>query len=410
MSNSYISLINRPLKSSNSKKLPVISIFSGILGIEIGLDRLGFETRYALDFDKHCKDVVEENRNYFGEFPYICEDINKIKAEDILRESGLKPGETAILVGGPPCQPFSKSGLRKGVKDQRGLLFKHYLDYLKKIQPKAFILENVRGLYSSGKGQDFKEIINNFEDTGYTIYWKILDAANHGVPQFRQRLFIVGFRDRIKFNFPEEVRSDPSSLNMQLFNDATSYVTVGDAINDLVGKEPGPQLKGKYSHLLAEIPEGMNYSYYTAERGHKKPLFAWRSKFWYFLLKTDRSKPSLTIQAYPGNNTGPFHWENRRMSIGEIKRIQSFPDFIKINKSYMVAHRLVGNAIPPILGETIGKSIKEALDKNEKITSEEYLRIRTDHDKKHAVVKSGRGSGKGKRTIFTGYDILARTV
>lgn len=403
MTRDYITLINRPIHNETRKNYPVVSIFSGILGIEIGLGRSGFNTRFALDFDKHCKDVVDENRSYLGDFPYLCDDVNKITANDILKESGLEPGEAAILVGGPPCQPFSKSGLRKGVNDDRGLLFKHYLDYLKIIKPKAFILENVRGLFSSGGGKDFKLILEDFENTGYTIYWKILDAANHGVPQFRQRLLIVGFRDRIRYSFPDETNTDLVDIESSLLNDKSPYVTVDEAIGDLEGKKVGPKFNGKYSHLLKDIPEGMNYSFYTTERGHPKPLFDWRSKFWYFLLKIDRSKPSLTIQAYPGNNTGPFHWKNRRLSIAELKRLQAFPDFLKINKSYMVAHRLIGNAVPPLLAEAIGNSMLEAFEDNRAITKEEYLVVGSHNGEKNGIVKSGRGSGRGRYVFANSY-------
>ncbi len=395
----FIKLINRFILPFQSPDLPVVSIFSGIMGLEIGLDRVGFQTRFALDFDKHCKDVTEANREFLGDYPYLCDDINKITGNDILEASGLKPGQTAILSGGPPCQPFSKSGLRKGSSDKRGLLFKNYLGYLSVIKPKAFILENVRGLYSSNGGNDFKNIMDHFSETGYTIYWKILDAANYGIPQFRQRLFIVGFKDRIRFEFPEDTHTDPTFIESTLFSDLKSYVTVNDALEDLEGKVRGPEFTGKYKHLLADIPEGANYSFYTKERGHPNPVFGWRTKFWYFLLKSDRSKPSLTIQAYPGNNTGPFHWENRRMAIEEIRRLQTFPDWLKIDKSYMIAHRLIGNAVPPLLAEAIGTSIKKALENNEIISVDEYMRIKAGHDGKHGVVKSGRGSGKGRTKL-----------
>jgi DNA (cytosine-5)-methyltransferase 1 len=384
--------INRKLKKRDGK-YPSISIFSGILGIELGLERAGFSTVFASDFDKHCKDVIEDNRDVFGEFPYLCEDITKLSPERILELSGLKPGEAAMLAGGPPCQPFSKSGLRKGGADDKGQLFKRYLDYLQVIKPRAFILENVRGMVSSNKGEDFRNILEHFDETGYTIYWKILDAANHGVPEFRQRLFIVGFRDRIRFSYPEIEHSNPDEPQSSLL-DKPPYVTVGEALEGLPENVKGPLLSGKYSHLLADIPEGMNYSHYTERRGHPDPLFEWRSKFWYFLLKTDRSKPSLTIQAYPGNNTGPFHWENRRMAVQEIQRIQSFPDWLKINKPYMAGHRLVGNAVPPLLAESVGIQIKKALDEHVLISTDEYLEGRESALKNHLRVASGRGSGK----------------
>lgn len=393
VSKDYVKKINRKL-SKNGRKYPSISIFSGIMGIEIGLERAGFTTVFANDFDKHCKDVIEDNREVFGDFPYLCEDINKITPEEILELSGLKPGEAAMLAGGPPCQPFSKSGLRKGIESDKGQLFKRYLDYLEVIKPRAFILENVRGMVSSNKGEDFKNILEHFDETGYTIYWKILDAANHGVPEYRQRLFIVGFRDRIQFDFPSIDYADPEADQETLF-DKDPYITVADALHELPKGEPtGPKLTGKYEGYLDEIPEGMNYSFYTAERGYKKPKFEWRTKFWYFLLKTHRQKPSLTIQAYPGNNTGPFHWENRRFSVRELLRIQSFPDWLKIDKPYRIGHRMAGNAVPPILAEEVGKKIKQALDESKPVTKEEYLKGREHALKHYLKVQSGRGSGK----------------
>ncbi len=397
--NRFVRRINSAIRSNHSgqQDFPSISIFSGILGIELGLERAGFRTALALDFDKDAKEVVESNRARIGEFPYLCQDINKLSARDILKDSGLKPGDAAIIAGGPPCQPFSKSGLRQGVNDERGGLFKHYLEYLEVIRPQAFLLENVRGLFSSRGGKDFKLILDLFDQTGYTVYWKVLDAANYGVPQFRQRLFFVGFRDRLRFSFPEETHGDLSELVGTLFPDQVPFVTVEDAIGDMVGKVVGPAHTGRYATLLKEIPEGMNYSFFTEKRGHANPLFGWRTKFWYFLLKIDRRKPSLTIQAYPGNNTGPFHWENRRLATEELLRLQTFPDWYKLKKPYLAAHRLIGNAVPPLLAETIGRSIKETLVRQEGISKLEYTAIRINTENTAGYVNSGRGSGRGKK-------------
>lgn len=390
-SHNYQNQINRPLNKKGGYK--TVSIFSGILGIEIGLDRAGFDTVFALDFDNACKEIIEENNGHLSSFPYVCTDINKLTPEEILQQSGFKPGEIDLLAGGPPCQSFSKSGLRKGVEDEKGMLFKRYLDYLDVMKPKAFLLENVRGLYSSRKGEDFKLIKRRFKDAGYTLYWKILDAANYGIPQFRQRLFLVGFKDRKKYSFPIPSHGDGNGLSEKPF------VNVEQAFSDLDGDDPELPFTGKYKHLLEDIPEGMNYSFYTEERGHPDPIFKWRSKFWYFLLKIDRTKPSLTIQAYPGNNTGPFHWENRRLSVGELKRLQTFPDWFKINKSYRIAHRVLGNAVPPLLAEVIGNSIAEALSSNEKISESEYEKILENMNSNGHKVKSGRGSGKGRMKV-----------
>jgi DNA (cytosine-5)-methyltransferase 1 len=137
----YLASINRPVHSSSGP--PTVSLFSGILGIEIGLEWAGFKSRLALDLDSEAQGVVEANRGSLGDFPYLVGDINEISPQQILQESGLKPGEAALLAGGPPCQPFSKSGLRKGIDDGRGNLFSKYLEYLRVIRPQAFLLENV---------------------------------------------------------------------------------------------------------------------------------------------------------------------------------------------------------------------------------------------------------------------------
>jgi DNA (cytosine-5)-methyltransferase 1 len=395
----YVRLINRPVTGTSERSLPSVSLFSGILGIELGLERAGFECRLALDQDEHAKEVVEANRAHLKDFPYLAADVNVVSPEDVLRESNLAVGETALLAGGPPCQPFSKSGLRLGTLDERGSLFKRYLEYLNTMKPRSFLLENVRGLFSSRGGQDFRDILSHFDDTGYTVYWKILDCANFGVPQYRQRLFIVGFRDPLRFTWPSPTHEDPDTGHM--FALGMPFRTAADAIGDGIGIK-GPPLTGRYSHLLPEIPEGLNYSFYTAERGHPNPLFEWRSKFWYFLLKLARNKPALTIQAYPGNNTGPFHWENRRLSVDELKRLQSFPDWFAIDKSYMAAHRLIGNAVPPLMAEALGRSVRAALEDDKKIDRLEYLSLRAMSQQQSGTVRSGRGSGKGKFIVAPG--------
>ncbi len=363
-SSRYISVFKKkPRKLSGEMK--TISIFSGIIGLDLGLNASGFVPTILVDKDKYAVETVKNN---FPDLNYCCKDITEISTKQLLFASGLKKGEADLLVGGPPCQPFSKSGKRKGLSDDRGgLLFKMYIKLISQIEPKAFLLENVRGLLSSNGGMDFESIWGWFKETGYSFYPKVIDAADFGVPQFRKRLFIIGFKDRIKFDFPEETHGHHTK-NENL----KPYVTVNDAIGKM--KEPGEHrpYRGKYTHLLEEIPEGLNYSYYTKERGCSNPLFKWRTKFWTFLLKIDRFRPSLTIQANPGNNTGPFHWENRRLGIEELKRLQTIPDWFELHDSYSISHRLIGNAVPPLLAQQLGNQIKRALEENVPITEDEY--------------------------------------
>ena len=345
-----------------------VSLCSGILGLELGLWRAGFAIKFAIDTDESTKKTVALN---FPELDYVIKDVAKVSASFVLNRIGSKKGEIDLLAGGLPCQAFSKSGLRKGLKDGRGRLFKHYIRLLAGLEPKAFIVENVRGITSTRRGKDFKEILKRFHETGYTIYWKVLNAANYGVPQLRQRLFLVGFRERIKFSFPENTHGEADKGRGR----RKPVITVKDAIGDLRDVKDYPSYRGKYAHLLKEIPEGLNYSYYTKERGHPNPIFEWRSKFWYFLLKIDRNRPALTIQACPGNNTGPFHWKSRKLGICELKRLQTIPDWFEMEGSHMTKHRHIGNAVPPLLAYKIGIQIDEALTKREHITQEEYLEI-----------------------------------
>lgn len=371
-----------------------ISIFSGILGLEMGLHKAGFAIKLAIDIDESAKETAALN---FPELDYVTKDIADVTASFILDRTGFGRGEIDLLAGGPPCQPFSKSGRRKGLNDLRGLLFEHYIDLLAGLEPRAFILENVRGIASSRNGQDWKKILNAFRKTPYTLYWKVLDGANYGVPQFRQRLFLVGFKKRIRFSFPEKTHGCASEADGRL----KPFVTVQEAIGDLQCVRDYPRYRGKYAHLLKDIPEGLNYSYYCEERGYPNPLFKWRSKFWNFLLKIDRNRPSLTIQACPGNNTGPFHWENRKLGVSELKRLQTIPDWFEMKGSYMTDHRHIGNAVPPLLAYKIGVQVAEALDEDDLLNESEYQTLLKKENKLYNI-DSGRRSGKGKLYVVNG--------
>lgn len=377
-----------------------VSLFSGVLGLEIGLHKAGFATKLAIDIDKNAKETVGLN---FPELDYLVNSVSNVTPSLILEKTGLKKGEISLLSGGLPCQPFSKSGLRKGLTDRRGMLFKHYIELLEELEPHAFVMENVRGLLSSHGGDDFQKILAEFHKTRYILYCKVLDAANYGVPQFRQRLFLVGFKKRINFSFPEKTHDDGGTYSNKL----SGFVSAQDAFKSLGDVRDFPPYVGKYAHLLEEIPEGLNYSYYTKERGHPNPLFEWRSKFWYFLMKMDRGRPSLTIQAYPGNNTGPFHWENRKLGLSELKKLQTFPYWFEFKGSYLINHRHIGNAVPPILAYKIGVQIAKALDEEDLISEERYQELMEQNaNSSKRRVHSGRRSGKGRLYVVNGKTIL----
>jgi DNA (cytosine-5)-methyltransferase 1 len=191
----------------------------------------------------------------------------------------------------------------------------------------------------------------------------VINAADYGVPQMRERSVVVGMLDG-KFEFPEPTHAKEPGSTLENA-DRLPWVTAGEAIGDLDTEEnaddTGHFAGGKYHDLLREIPPGDNYLYFTAKRGHPNPQFEWRKRYWSFLLKLGPDLPSWTIQARRSNNMGPLHWRNRILRIEEVKRLQAFPDDWKLTGTIERQWRQIGNAVPPLLAETLGKGLSEQL-------------------------------------------------
>jgi DNA (cytosine-5)-methyltransferase 1 len=230
---------------------------------------------------------------------------------------------------------------------------------LEDTQPRAFLLENVYGLAYRGKDEGLGRILSGIRDinercgTNYQPKWKVLNAASFGVPQQRERVFIVASRDGREFTFPEPTHGQPGALE----NGQEPYRTCWDALGGLPSRPNDEALKatGKWAELLPTIPEGENYLFHT-RRGGGLPLFGWRTRYWNFLLKLAKDRPAWTIQAQPGSATGPFHWESRKLSTQELCRLQTFPD-LQIEASRSEAQRMLGNAVPSLLAEFLAREI-----------------------------------------------------
>ena len=377
-----------------NKKYKALSLFSGIGGFEVGMDSLGFEFLNTLEWDKKSCETLKANLGKYVKSEIKPIDITKTKPSEFWQGT-----ETIdYIVGGPPCQSFSAAGRRaggvRGINDTRGSLFWYYCKYVKHFSPKAFVFENVRGILSSKKGEDFKIICDSFTEIGYDLYWRVLNAADYGVPQMRERIFLVGIRKdlKIEFKFPKPTFGPDSS-------DRKPYRTVGEAISDLYDPtEIVPPYGGKYGHLIPEIPEGENYRYFTEEMGHKKPLFAWRSKFSGFLQKVARDDVCKTIVAYQSRYDGPFHWANRKCTVNELKRLQGFPDHFVINQSYGAAVKQIGNSVCPPVARQIGKALLmqlegkkfedlELLSPEEKLSFDKHKREKSVISKKKIKVR-----------------------
>jgi DNA (cytosine-5)-methyltransferase 1 len=352
--------------------LTAFSLFAGAGGLDLGVEQAGYRVICAVENDPTAVETLNQNRPRF--FPDLPEteplDITTLEPRTIMRKLALHKAEVDLLVGGPPCVAFSKSGFhleyKRAGQDPKANLLDDYLRFLDALRPAAFLMENVFGLaYKNQSSAFFKRLTGGMRKLGYSVAYEVLNAADHGVPQNRQRLFVIGSRDARPLSLPKathwgehERRIRPTHVHRLL-----PHVTAGQALKGLRTKpEPEEQVGGRYGHLLADIPPGENYLHYTAERGHPEPLFKWRSRYWTFLLKLDPHRPAPTIQGQPGPYVGPFHWDNRRLRVPELKRLQAFPDDFQLVGSRRSVQLQVGNSVPPPLGAIVAQAIRDQIE------------------------------------------------
>lgn len=318
------------------EKLKVASLFCGCGGTDVGLlgdfdflgkhyDSNGMEIVYANDIDDNACNIFKEN---FGITP-DSRDIRDVKAEEI--------AEFDILTGGFPCQSFSiiaQNPKRLGVKDERGKLFFEMCRILRERQPKCFIAENVKGILTANKKSAFPLILKEFEDSGYDVQYRILNSANYGVPQKRERVIIVGFRKdlNIDFSFPDVE-----------IEDENKFVSLKKVIENKVDE--------KYFFSERAVA-GMMKKRESMNKGRAQ----------------DINKPCNTVGAHLAkvslNSTDPVLMEGkryRRFTPREVARIQSFPDDFELVGSEAAQYRALGNAIPPVMFWYVAKAVKDNL-------------------------------------------------
>lgn len=365
--------------------LPVVSLFSGAGGLDVAVERAAepalvqngagspLKVVVATDYEDVALATLRANMPHSAT---LTGDIQELSVKEILDAGGLSAGDPALVVGGPPCTPFSKSGFwieeKRESRDPNASLLDDYVRVVKEARPAAFILENVQGLtYKTHAGQ-FTRLLTQLQALGYNPTWKVLIAAQYGVPQLRRRVFVVGRRDGKAFEFPEPTHSGMSEGGFIGDPNLTPFVTTKEALAHLLPGTPehGEIVDGTYGRLAASVPPGENYLWHT-DRGGGEPVFKWRSRYWTFLLRISPDRPATTIQAQPGPWVGPFHWENvdtangpraRRLRIPELLALQTFPeDFvtpdITRSKDRIALQRQIGNAVPVELGKAVLRSL-----------------------------------------------------
>ncbi|WP_082534131.1 DNA cytosine methyltransferase [Marmoricola sp. Leaf446] len=353
----------------------MLSCFSGAGGMDLGLESAGFESAGCIELDQVARDTVHKNRA--NDVWPVLDITDVVEAGKSLTPShlGIAPGELTLIAGGPPCQSFSMAAQwnrpKTGMNDDRGQTIHGLLDLTERMLPQAILIENVAGFL---RGQNSAEAaighrlrdINFKHKTKYRLHHWVLNAADYGVPQNRRRVIAVAFRD-----LPHDVLlpKPPAPYSDE-------HLTAWDALGGLTPTVV-PEAEGRYAELLACIPEGGNYQHLTARGGGRDvELFGYRTRYWSFLLKLRRDAPAWTLPASPGPSTGPFHWENRPLAIEERLALQGFPAGWQLAGNKRDGVRLVGNATPPPLAESMGLYIRSVIADGGQMLSVDDLRPR----------------------------------
>lgn len=328
-----------------------IELFAGAGGLALGIERAGFQTLGCLEFDRDACDTLRKNR---PQWRVIEEDIANVSCLDLEEYFSLKKGDLDLLSGGAPCQAFSYAGKKLGLEDARGTLFYHYATFLEKLQPKMFLFENVRGLLTHDKGRTYQTITTIFEQAGYTIQKKILNAWDYGVAQKRERLITIGIRndllDKIHFSFPEPHAYKPVLRDILLDcpkSEGAPYSEYKQKIYDLV--PPG----GYWRDIPEDVAKAYMKSCWNMGGGRTG-----------ILRRMSLDEPSLTVLTSPSQKqTDRCHpLESRPFTIRENARCQSFPDDWAFCGGIGSQYKQVGNAVPVNLAYEIAVKIREALE------------------------------------------------
>lgn len=358
-----------------------LSLFSGAGGMDIGVEDAGFSIRAQVEKDEHCVDTLQTAKKRRNTQALIIErDIREINPAVLRNKLGLRRHGLDLLFGGPPCQAFSLAGKQRGLDDERGLLLFQMIRFAKEFRPAVILLEQVKGLISSKgpqgrRGEVFASFLAGLNEIGYASKWQVIVAADFGVPQLRERLFVVATRGRNCFRYPEPTHAPQRECRG--FFPCKPHAAVGNAIAGL--GEPSPKIKGTTFHdredghvdvtpardreRISQVPEGS----YLAAQTHlpKEIVRGLTRKDTTKYLRMHREKPANTLRC------GEIFYhptDNRYLTPREYMRIHGFPDSYILRGPIrsrtgsvpnLDQHRQVANSVPPPLATVLATSIYE---------------------------------------------------
>lgn len=348
--------------------MKIIDLFSGVGGLTFGFEQAGFEPLLAVEFNKSISEGYEKN---FPNSSVLLGDLSTLPLSNIFDRYKK---EDLFVIGGPPCQGFSQKGKRLGLSDERNFLFKKYIDVVKILNPQGFLIENVPGLLSVEGGFFLNEISQLFSDLGYSIYHKVLDASDYGVPQKRKRAFVVGLHSSKTFKWPkkidkqvsvEEAISDLPRLNAGQGSFETEYqLPAQSEYQELMRMHSSKiynHIATNHSDLVLErlklIPEGGTRNDLPKEHLTKSIY----SGTWARLINSEPSRTITTRFDTPSSGMFTLPDQDRCLTVREAARLQSFPDRFIFTGNKTSQMLQVGNAVPPILAQKIAESIKSAI-------------------------------------------------
>ena len=350
-------------------KYNAISLFTGAMGLDLGMEKSGMNICACVENNKFCCETIRLNKPHL---PIIEKDIEKTSSEDVLKMAGLKKSEVFVIFGGPPCQAFSTAGSRQALQDIRGNCVLEFVKKVQEIQPRYFVMENVRGLLSAAiipiskskrittpeeaPGSVLKYIVRLYEEAGYTVSFALFNSANYGVPQIRERLIFFGNRGKKRIPLPQPTHTENNKIT------GKKWMNLREALKGFENTEHHyvefSENRKKYYRMLKEgqnwrdLPlelqaEAMGASYHLG--GGKTGFY--RRLSW--------SRPSPTIVTRPNMPaTDLAHpTELRPLSIEEYMAIQQFPKKWKIAGNLIEQYKQIGNAVPVSMGFVAGKTL-----------------------------------------------------